>query len=64
MVTGPLEVGGRSAADWERAILTGFELFRQLQDHNGGFIDFDADAGVMTFRPNTQHSAGDTTSDV
>lgn len=51
MVTGPLEVGGRSAADWERAILTGFELFRQLQYHNGGFIDFNADDGTMTFRP-------------
>lgn len=51
MVTSPLEVGARSAADWERAILTGFDIFRQLQDHNGGFIDFDADAGTMTFRP-------------
>jgi NTP pyrophosphatase (non-canonical NTP hydrolase) len=50
MVTGPLEVGGRSAADWERAILTGFDLFRQLQDHNGGFIDFDADASMIAFR--------------
>lgn len=53
MVTGPLEVGARSAADWERAILTGFDLFRQLQVHNGGFIDFNADAGTMTFRPAT-----------
>jgi NTP pyrophosphatase (non-canonical NTP hydrolase) len=51
MVTGPLEVGGRSAADWERAIITGFDLFRKLQQHGGGWVDFDADAGLMTFRP-------------
>lgn len=50
MVTGPLEVGVRSAADWERAILAGYELYRQMQAHGGGFIDFDADRGEMAFR--------------
>ena len=50
MVTGPLEVQVRSAGDWERAILRGFELFRALAAHDGGFIDFDADAGTLTFR--------------
>ena len=56
MVTGPLEVQVRSAGDWERAILRGFEIFRDLAKHDGGFIDFDADAGTLTFRPRgTQH---------
>lgn len=50
MVTGPLEVGARSAGDWERAILSGFAVFRELCEHGGGFIDFDADAASMTFR--------------
>ena len=49
-VTGPLDVQVRSASDWERAIIRGFELFRDLVAHDGGFIDFDADAGVLAFR--------------
>ena len=51
MVTGPLDVQVRSAGDWERAIVRGFDLFRDLAAHDGGFIDFDADAGTLTFRP-------------
>lgn len=54
MVTSPLEVGSRPAASWERAILTGFSIFRSLQEHNGGFIDFDSDASTMTFRPRSR----------
>ena len=50
MVTGPLEVQVRSAGDWERAITRGFELFRDLVANDGGFIDFDADAGQLAFR--------------
>ncbi|MFC0107943.1 hypothetical protein [Kibdelosporangium aridum] len=30
-----LEVGTRTASDWEHAILTGHDMFRQLVAHNG-----------------------------
>lgn len=49
MVTGQLEVGARSQANWEAAILQGFELFRQLVAHQGGRVHFDADAGELHF---------------
>lgn len=51
MVTGPVEVGARSEADWERAILAGFKMFRLLVSNEGGSIDFNADEGTMAFRP-------------
>lgn len=44
-----LEVGVRSAADWEDAILQGFEMFRELLAHGGGSVEFDADARTLTF---------------
>lgn len=34
----PLEVGVRTAADWEQAILTGFTAWRTLRERNGGTI--------------------------
>jgi hypothetical protein len=34
----PLEVGVRTAADWEQAILTGFTAWRQLRHQNGGIV--------------------------
>jgi hypothetical protein len=34
----PLEVGVRTAADWEQAILTGHVAWRQLHKQNGGTI--------------------------
>lgn len=45
-----LEVGSRKHADFERAIIQGFEVFRSLHRCNGGFVDFDADARTLTFR--------------
>lgn len=45
------EVGVRSAADWELAILRGFEMFRQLVAYGGGSIAFDADNRTLAFRP-------------
>jgi NTP pyrophosphatase (non-canonical NTP hydrolase) len=45
------EVGVRSAADWEAAILSGFSMFRQLVAHNGGTVSFDAAARTLTFQP-------------
>lgn len=43
------EVGVRSAADWEQAILSGFEMFRSLIAHGGGSVTIDADARTLTF---------------
>ena len=45
------EVGVRSAADWELAILRGFEMFRHLVANDGGSVTFDADARSLTYTP-------------
>lgn len=50
LMTSGLEVGARTQADLERAVLQGFAAFRQLRDNNGGFVDFDADAGTLAYR--------------
>lgn len=49
MVTGQLEVGARSQANWEAAILQGFDAFRQLVANEGGRVHFDADTGELRF---------------
>jgi NTP pyrophosphatase (non-canonical NTP hydrolase) len=49
---GPLEVGVRSEADWERAILAGYAIFREMVANGGGFVDIDALAGTLTYRAN------------
>lgn len=54
LMTHGLEVGARSQADFERAILQGFTVFRQLRANNGGFVDFDANARELTYRPRTR----------
>lgn len=43
------EVSSRNAADWERAILGGFSVFRDLVAHDGGFVTFNADEGQLVF---------------
>ncbi|WP_100470534.1 nucleoside triphosphate pyrophosphohydrolase family protein [Mycobacteroides abscessus] len=43
------EVADRTGADWERAILAGFKVFRELLAHDGGFVAFDSDAGQLEF---------------
>lgn len=45
------EVGVRSAADWEMAILRGFAMFRQLIANDGGSVDFDVATGSLTYVP-------------
>lgn len=50
LMTRGLEVGSRKQSDFERAILQGFNAFRQLRVNDGGFIDFDADARELTYR--------------
>ncbi len=41
-ISSPFEVGIRTAADWEQAILTGFGAWRKLRDDNGGVVVIDA----------------------
>ena len=50
LMTHGLEVGARKHADFERAIIQGFGVFRELHAHNGGFVDFDADERTLTYR--------------
>lgn len=38
--TSPFEVSIRTCDDWEKAILLGYSLFRNLVDNNGGKIEF------------------------
>ncbi|MFE9205658.1 nucleoside triphosphate pyrophosphohydrolase family protein [Micromonospora sp. NPDC007230] len=43
-----LEVGAHRAADWEKAILTGFTAWRKLRRRGGGTIRLDLDAQSLT----------------
>lgn len=45
------EVGVRTPAEWERAIIVGFKAFRALLAAGGGAVQFDADAGVFEIVP-------------
>ncbi len=36
---------------WERAILDGYEVFRQVRDNNGGIVIGDREARTITFKP-------------
>ncbi|GAS98585.1 pyrophosphatase [Mycolicibacterium canariasense] len=51
MMTNTFEVGARTAADWELAILEGHRMFRELRRHGGGSVAFDADQRVLVFTP-------------
>jgi len=46
-LTAPVEVGTRTAADWELAILAGFSAWRQLRESNGGTVILDADQRTL-----------------
>jgi NTP pyrophosphatase (non-canonical NTP hydrolase) len=43
-----LEVGAHRAADWERAILTGFAAWRALRRLGGGTVHLDLDSQTLT----------------
>jgi NTP pyrophosphatase (non-canonical NTP hydrolase) len=49
-ITAPYEVGVRTAADWEQAILTGFAVWRALRDNNGGTVILDAAGRSLAFQ--------------
>jgi hypothetical protein len=51
MMTNTFEVGARTPADCELAILEGHRMFRQLRDHGGGSVAFDSDQRVLVFTP-------------
>ncbi|WP_216893410.1 nucleoside triphosphate pyrophosphohydrolase family protein [Nocardia alni] len=51
LMTATLEVGVRSAAEWESAILQGHAMFRQLLAHGGGAVEFDADHRTLRYLP-------------
>lgn len=51
MMAASTEAGLRTQADWERAILAGFAVFRQLREAGGGTVTFDADQRTMAFSP-------------
>ncbi len=44
------EVESRSLWMWERAILEGFKVFRQLRDNRGGVVVADLNAHTLTYR--------------
>jgi NTP pyrophosphatase (non-canonical NTP hydrolase) len=48
-MTSHLEVGEATAADWERAILEGFAVWRQVLANNGGEISVDLDARAISY---------------
>ncbi len=50
-MTAHLEVSRRSAADWEYAILGGYRVFRQLQEHRGGTIHANLHTRSLMFAP-------------
>lgn len=52
--TAQLEVGVRTAADWENAILNGFRVWNALNDHHGnGTVSADLSTRTMTFSPSS-----------
>ena len=46
-----LEVKDRTAAEWNAALLRGFEIWRQLRDHGGGTVEGDLFDRSVTFSP-------------
>lgn len=48
-LTAHLEVRTRTMKDWQDAILSGFEVWRQVRSANGGKIEVDMDARRITF---------------
>lgn len=48
-MAGKLEVKRCSTADWQKAIFNGYQVFRQLRDHNGGRVKADLIQKTLTF---------------
>ncbi|MFG3490008.1 nucleoside triphosphate pyrophosphohydrolase family protein [Streptomyces sp. NPDC047972] len=50
-LTAHLEVSVCRAADWERAIFTGYTAWRQLREQDGGTVRLDLDQRLLTVDP-------------
>jgi NTP pyrophosphatase (non-canonical NTP hydrolase) len=50
MLTAGIEVHARSRREWEVAILTGYEMWRQLREYRGGWIRCDLKYRQMSYR--------------
>lgn len=50
-MTAHLEVADRTAADWERTILSGFAVWRQVRAAGGGVVTADRRRGTITYSP-------------
>ncbi|WP_327250944.1 nucleoside triphosphate pyrophosphohydrolase family protein [Streptomyces sp. NBC_01244] len=48
-MTAHLEVSVLRAADWEKAIMVGYEAWRQLRKHGAGRLELDLDAQTLSF---------------
>ena len=51
-MTATLEVSKRSAADWKKAILMGFSVWRDVLKHNGGYILVDQNKKELKYIKN------------
>lgn len=54
-MTSHLEVADRSAADWERVVLLGYKVWRQVNAAGGGVVTADLDRGTLTYEPLGAH---------
>lgn len=50
-MTRKLEVGDRSAWEWDRALLSGFGVWRELAKNGGGYVVGDLNGPSLTVRP-------------
>jgi NTP pyrophosphatase (non-canonical NTP hydrolase) len=50
-ITANLEVRVRTEAEWERAILLAFDVWRQVREHDGGAVEGDLVARTLRFVP-------------
>jgi NTP pyrophosphatase (non-canonical NTP hydrolase) len=44
-----LEVRTRTIAEWEKAILASFDVWRQMRAHSGGMVSFDLRARIISY---------------
>jgi NTP pyrophosphatase (non-canonical NTP hydrolase) len=50
-MTANLEVKNRTAWEWNKALINGFQIWRELRKHNGGLVEGDLKAGSLKFTP-------------
>jgi NTP pyrophosphatase (non-canonical NTP hydrolase) len=50
-MTAHLEVADRTPSDWERAILIGYDVWRQVRAEGGGVVTADLERGTLTYEP-------------